>query len=182
MLPETATIAITGATRKRPKTTVSTGSLRIAITVNQTVAANRSWAANEWDRARNHAYSRRAAIAAERKALLLSRPDLPPSLVASLAKESCSIETVREIVADHPRGVLPNPAAAATAVGTRGAGQGGAAGLTLSETTEMDIAMGLAKAPNAGIRKEGGVLLFPTMTPADAAKALEERKKARAQR
>ena len=40
--PDTATIAITGATRKRAKTTVSTGSLRIAITVNQTVAANTS--------------------------------------------------------------------------------------------------------------------------------------------
>ena len=121
----------------------------------------------------------KAAIAAERRDLLASRPDLPTELVEVLRKPTASVETVREIVKTHPRGKLPNPAAAAQAIGTRGAGQGGLPTVGMATPSEIDIAMGLAK-PASAIHYEAGRVVFPTMTPAAAKAALEQRQKERA--
>lgn len=117
-----------------------------------------------------------AAIASERAQLIAGRPDLAPELVAIMSKDSTPIETVRDMAKTLPRGKLPNPAAAAQVTGTRGAGQG--APTKAAEPNEMDVAMGLHQA-SPSIHHEAGRVVFPTMTPASAAKAIAERKKER---
>ncbi len=105
--------------------------------------------------------ARAAAVEAERTTLLASRPDLPTELVAVLRAPTASIESVREIVKTHPRGKVPNPAAAAAAIGTRGEGQGEQV-TTSPETQALDEAFGLAK-PRAGVRKEGLAMVFSAL-------------------
>lgn len=121
----------------------------------------------------------RAAVEAERTQLLASRPDLAPELAAVMRKASTPIETVRDVVATHPRGKVPVPAAAAQVAGTRGEGQGTpGAGGSKGEPHPADVAMGLVK-PSAAIHYASGSLVFPVMSPEAAAKALAEREKAK---
>lgn len=113
--------------------------------------------------AKRDATAAAAAVETERAQLLASRPDLPAELVEVLRKPTASIDVVRDVVKTHPRGVIPNPAAAATVTGTRGASQGqpGSAPGSL-EAKAMDEAMGLAP-PRGGIRREGTAMLFSAL-------------------
>jgi len=117
----------------------------------------------EANQAAEKAKAAAAAIAAERAQLLASRPDLPTALAAALAKPTASIESVREIVETHPRGKLPNPAAAGATIGTRGATQGDPTSPASSpEAQAMDAAMGLA-APRGGVRMQGTAQIFSVL-------------------
>lgn len=112
--------------------------------------------------------------AEERKTLLASRPDFAPELVKIL--QTSPMATVREMVKDLP--VAPKPkidpktkAAAITATGTRGEGQGSPS-IPTAETAEMDLAMGVVQRSGA-IQKNGSIVTFGAMSRADAAKHLE---------
>lgn len=109
-----------------------------------------------------------AAEAAERVQLLATRPDLEPELRASLAK--APLATVRDMVATLPKRALPKPAAAVSAVGTRGEGQGDgeASRLPPAEKLALDTAMGLvdAKAETVMVGNKltfGRTALAPTL-------------------
>jgi signal peptide peptidase SppA len=93
---------------------------------------------------------------AERAQLLASRPDLDEATKDLLA--SAPIAKVRAAVKNLPRRAL-KPAAAASATGTRGAGQGdGAADATDPEIAAVDRAMGFTGTASAKVEKRGNVL------------------------
>ena len=118
-----------------------------------------------------------AAVATERAQLLASRTDLPAELVATLAKATTAIETVRDVVKTLPRGIVRKPAAAAMVQGTRGEGQVSTetpSNLPPDEAHALDVQMGLASG-RAGIRTEGTKQILGVMTRAEARAEIKRR-------
>jgi ClpP class serine protease len=93
--------------------------------------------------------------AADRSALLATRPDIPESLSKALASKPLAI--VREILDATPRQAAPKHAAAASTIGTRGATQGAPA--PSAEANEMDLRMGLID-EQLSTRRVGNVQQF----------------------
>jgi ClpP class serine protease len=126
----------------------------------------------------------RAEIQAEREnakrdALLASRPDLSPRMVALLAKQP--VETVRKMLAELPKldaapsntpsNSKPKPAAAASVQGTRGATTTNSGGPQLSPEAKakLDRAMGMTST-TFGVRNETYKLSLGVPVPANNAK------------
>jgi hypothetical protein len=121
----------------------------------------------------------RASQHTEREALIRSRPDLAPELVAILANAKLTpIEVVREAcksIKRKPR----NPAAEASSdvQATRGETQanGQTSALPPKEAEELRRRMGMTPR-TATIREEGGAVVFASMRPSEA-RAFEAAKK-----
>jgi len=121
--------------------------------------------------------------AAQRKALVKSRPDFDKALRGELMKASTPIGTVRRLVKELPRKPVPKPEVAAsssTASGTRGTTQGASQGAGAGgsapddprgkELSAMDAQMGLTK-QTLGTYRKGNALLFGVVNQPDVAAA-----------
>jgi hypothetical protein len=106
----------------------------------------------------------KAAEVSERRELLATRPDFSQEVLATLA--NASIETVRGAVKTWPRGPARKPAAAISAIGTRGDGQGDgeASHLPPAEKLALDRAMGLVD-EKPGVRADGNRLILGEFMP-----------------
>jgi ClpP class serine protease len=117
--------------------------------------------------------------AEERAALMASRPDFAPEVVALMERSPLSI--VRDAVKSLPRGAVKakgqiGAARAALEVqGTTGASHAEAGDrLPAAEAYDLDVAMGL-KRGTVAIRHEGNRLILGVMTPAEARAQLAQK-------
>jgi len=111
-------------------------------------------------------------IAAERTALLSTRPDLMADSVIKASLEKASLETIRETFKIIPKATLAAPAQVAP---TQGATAGSPIGLPANESAELKARMGLTPHPTASVRKIGVDLTIFGATEEQAAQIAAER-------
>jgi len=114
----------------------------------------------------------------ERAKLMATRPDLKGAVRAVV--EKLPLAHIKELLPTLPKGPEVDPAAAAQATATRGAGQSNTErGVRSSpeQKASIDARMGLA-AKGPAIKREGNHVLFGVMTPKEAQTELAKRENA----